>query len=134
MSKMKMINVDSEAKKKSKAHYSSAVVHEGIVYVSGQLPMDPDKGVPVDGLIEEHARQALENLFDVLRAAGSSKEKVLRTTAYIPDVSLWGKVNEVYAEFFGDHKPARTVVPTTELHYGCLIEIDAVAYTEREER
>lgn len=127
---MKMIDVDSEAKKKSKAHYSSAVVHEGIVYVSGQLPMDPDKGVPVEGSIEAHARQALQNLLDVLHAAGSSKEKVLRTTAYIPDVTMWGKVNEVYAEFFGDHKPARTVVPSTELHYGCLIEIDAVAYTE----
>ena len=129
-----MINVDSEAKKKSKAHYSSAVVHEGIVYVSGQLPMDPNKGAPVDGSIEEHARQALENLLDVLQAAGSSKEKVLRTTAYLPDVSLWGKVNEVYAEFFGDHKPARTVVPTTDLHYGCLIEIDAVAFTDRKEK
>ncbi len=126
---MKTVNVDSEAKRKSKAHYSSAVVHEGIVYVSGQLPMDPDKGAPIKGSIEKHARQALENLLEVLHAAGSSKEKVLRTTAYIPDVSSWSKVNEVYAEFFGDHKPARTVVPTTELHYGCLIEIDAIAYT-----
>jgi 2-iminobutanoate/2-iminopropanoate deaminase len=125
---MKMINVDSEAKKKSKAHYSSAVVHEGIVYVSGQLPMDPDKGTPVDGPIEVQARAALQNLLDVLLAAGSAKENVLRTTAYIPNASLWGKVNEVYAEFFGDHKPARTIVPTTELHYGCQIEIDAVAY------
>ena len=85
---MKMINVDSEAKKKSKAHYSSAVVHEGIVYVSGQLPMDPDKGTPVEGPIEVQTRAALRNLLDVLHAAGSSKEKVLRTTAYIPDVSL----------------------------------------------
>ena len=126
---MKMSDVDSEAKKKSKAHYSSAVVYEGIVYVSGQLPMDPKTGEPVEGPIEVHARQALENLLDVLRAAGSSKEKVIRTTAYIPDVSLWGKANEVYAEFFGDHKPARTVVPSRELHYSCLIEIDAIAYT-----
>ena len=126
---MKMINVDSEAKKKSKAHYSSAVVHEGIVYVSGQLPMNPDTGVPIEGPIEVQARAALQNLLDVLEATGSSKEKVLRTTAYIPDVTQWGKVNEVYAEFFGDHKPSRTVVPTTTLHYGCLIEIDAIAYT-----
>ena len=125
---MKLINVDSEAKKRSKAHYSSAVVHEGIVYVSGQLPMDPDKGTPVEGPIEIQTKAALQNFLDVLHAAGSSKEKVLRTTVFIPDVSLWGKVNEVYAEFFGDHKPARTVVPCTELHYGCLIEIDAVAY------
>ncbi len=123
-----MINVDSEAKKKSKAHYSSAIVHEGIVYVSGQLPMDPEKGAPVEGGIKAQARAALKGISVVLEAAGSSKENVLRTTAYIPDVTLWSKVNEVYAEFFGNHKPARTVVPTTKLHYGCLIEIDAVAY------
>lgn len=126
---MKMVNVDSETKKRSKAHYSSAVVHDGIVYVSGQLPMDPKTGTPVEGSIEIQTRAALQNLLGVLKAAGSSKEKVLRTTAYIPDVTQWGKVNEVYAEFFGDHKPARTVVPSTALHYGCLIEIDAVAYT-----
>lgn len=129
MNQMKMVNVDSEAKKRSKAHYSSAVVHDGIVYVSGQLPMDPKTGTPVEGSIEIQTRAALQNLLGVLKAAGSSKEKVLRTTAYIPDVTQWGKVNEVYAEFFGDHKPARTVVPSTALHYGCLIEIDAVAYT-----
>jgi 2-iminobutanoate/2-iminopropanoate deaminase len=126
---MKMVNIDSEAKKKSKAHYSAAVVHNGIVYVSGQLPMDPEKGIPVNGSIEVQTWTALQNLLDVLHAAGSSKEKVLRTTAYIPDVAQWGMVNEIYAEFFGDHKPARTVVPTTSLHYGCLIEIDAIAYT-----
>ena len=129
---MKMIDVDSDAKKRSKAHYSSAVVHNGIVYVSGQLPMDSETGQPVEGGIEEHTRAALQSLSQVLETAGSSKEKVLRTTAYIADVSLWGKVNEVYAEFFGDHKPARTVVPTTELHYGCLIEIDAVAFVDKE--
>ncbi|MHA2356824.1 MAG: RidA family protein, partial [Candidatus Thorarchaeota archaeon] len=72
-------------------------------------------------------RAALKGLDQVLKAAGSSREKVLRTTAYITDVSLWGEVNEIYAEFFGDHKPARTVVPTTRLHYGCMIEIDAIA-------
>ena len=123
-----MINVDNEAKRKSTGHYSSAVVHDRIVYASGQLPIDPDTGTPVKGHIAAQTRAALQNLLDTLHAAGSSKEKVLRTTVYIPDVSLWGKVNEIYAEFFGDHKPARTVVPTTELHYGCLIEIDAIAH------
>ncbi|MFW9847057.1 MAG: RidA family protein [Candidatus Thorarchaeota archaeon] len=123
-----MIDVDSEAKRKSSAHYSSAVVHNGIVYVSGQLPLDPKTGTPVEGPIDVQVGAALQNLSEVLEAAGSSKSKVLRTTAYITDVALWGKVNEVYAKFFGDHKPARTVVPTADLHYGCLIEIEAVAY------
>jgi 2-iminobutanoate/2-iminopropanoate deaminase len=128
---LRMIDVNSEAKKKSKAHYSSAVVHDGIVYVSGQLPMDTEKGQPIEGGIEEHARAALQSLSEVLEAAGSSKENVLRTTAYISDVSLWNRVNEAYADFFGDHRPARTVVPTAKLHYGCLIEIDAVAIVDK---
>jgi len=124
---MKLINIDSEAKKKSKAHYSAALVHNGIIYVSGQLPMDPKKGAPVDGGIKEQTRAVFRSLTKVLETAGSSKENVVRTTAYISDVSLWREVDEIYAEFFGDHRPARTVVPTTKLHYGCLIEIDAIA-------
>jgi 2-iminobutanoate/2-iminopropanoate deaminase len=125
---LKTINVESKVKKQSKAHYSSAVVHNGIVYISGQLPMNPETGEPVKGSIEVQALTALQNVQDVLSAAGSSIDKVLRTTAYIPDVGDWGKVNEVYAEVFGEHKPARTVVPSRDLHYGCLIEVDAVAY------
>lgn len=127
---MKLIDIDSKARKKSKAHYSAAVAHNGIVYVSGQLPMNPETGTPVEGGIKEQTRAVFRSLSKVLEAAGSSKEKVLRTTAYIPDVSLWAEVNEVYAEYFGEHKPARTIVPTTELHYGCLIEIDAIALTD----
>ena len=127
---MKFINIDSETKEKSKAHYSAAVVHNGIVYVSGQLPIDPKKGAPVEGGIREQTRAVFHSLTKILEAAGSTKENILRTTAYIPDVSLWGDVNEIYAEYFGDHKPARTVVPTTKLHYGCLIEIDAIAYID----
>ncbi|MHA1136328.1 MAG: RidA family protein [Candidatus Thorarchaeota archaeon] len=127
---MKYINIDSETKKKRKDHYSTAVVHDGIIYLSGQLPMYPEKGTPVDGGIKEQTRAVLRGLSKVLEVAGSSKERVLRTTSYIPDVSLWGAVNEIYAEYFGEHKPARTVVPTTKLHYGCLIEIDANAYVE----
>ena len=127
---MKYINIDSEAKKKSKAHYSAAVVHNGIVYISGQLPMDPERGTPVEGGIKEQTRAVFRILTEILAKAGSSKERVLRTTAYIPDVSMWGEVNEVYAEYFGNYKPARTVVPTTELHYGCLIEIDAIAFID----
>jgi 2-iminobutanoate/2-iminopropanoate deaminase len=127
---VKLIDIDSEVKKKSNAHYSAAVVHRGIVYVSGQLPIDPKKGIPVKGGIKEQTRAVFRNLTEILAKAGSSKERILRTTAYIPDVSLWNEVNEVYAEYFGNYKPARTVVPTTILHYGCLIEIDAIAFID----
>ncbi|MGY5879153.1 MAG: RidA family protein [Candidatus Thorarchaeota archaeon] len=127
---MKLIDIDSDAKKNSKAHYSAAVVHNGIVYVSGQLPIDPKTGIPSKGGIKDQTRAVFRNLTEVLALAGSSKERILRTTAYIPDVSLWGEVNEVYVEYFGNYKPARTVVPTTKLHYGCLIEIDAIAFID----
>ena len=127
---MRLVNIESDSKSKSKAHYSAAVIHDGIVYVSGQLPMDIKKGIPVKGGIKEQARAVFRNLTEVLAKAGSSKERILRTTAYIPDVSLWGEVNEVYIEYFGSYKPARTVVPTTKLHYGCLIEIDAIAFVD----
>jgi len=127
---MKLINLDNEAKRENKAHYSAAVVHNGLVYVSGQLPIDPQKGIPFEGGIKEQTRAVFSNLTKILTKAGSSKERILRTTAYLPDVSLWGEVNEVYVEYFGNYKPVRTVVPTTKLHYDCLIEIDAIAYID----
>ncbi len=108
-------------------HYSQAVVHQGVVYVAGQLPIVPGQKEHVVGSIEEQARQTLSNLNAILVAAGSSREKVLRVTIYISDVSHWALVNSVYAEFFGNHRPARTVVPVGKLHYGYEIELDAIA-------
>ena len=69
----------------------------------------------------------MNNLENILLASGSSLGLVVKTTVYISDISLWGKVNEIYAVRFGTHKPARAVVPTRELHFGCLIEMEAVA-------
>ena len=112
------------------AHYSAGVVHNGLLYVSGQLSIDPATGkVPEGGIISE-ARQALLNLEAVLTAAGAKKTDVLQCRVYTPNVDFWNDINAVYAEFFGDHKPARSVVPTTRLHFGCLIEIEAVAALE----
>lgn len=108
-------------------HYSQGIVHNDVLYVSGQLPVDPETGEKKHGAIEQEAGQVLHNLEAVLNAAGSSKDKVLKVTIYISDVSLWGEVNKLYAEFFGDHKPARTVVPSGELHHGFKIELDAIA-------
>ncbi len=111
-------------------HYSQGIVHNGLVYVSGMLAVDPRTGEKKLGSIQEQTRQALENVDGVLRAAGSSRNQVLKCTCYISDIELWGHVNEVYSEFFGDHKPARAVVPSRELHYGFLIEIDCIAAVE----
>ncbi|MBN1197169.1 MAG: RidA family protein [Candidatus Aminicenantes bacterium] len=107
-------------------HYSQAVVHNGLVYVSGQLPLVPGGGDPPRG-IEAQTLQVLVNLEAVLTGAGSSLDQVLKVTVYVSDMALWERVNDVYARFFGDHRPARAVVPTRELHYGFLLEIDAVA-------
>ena len=108
-------------------HYAQAIVHDGLVYVSGQLPIDPQTGERGRGSVEEQTEQALRNVAAILAAAGSHPGQVLKTTVYVPDISLWGRINAVYADFFGDHRPARAVVPTRELHYGVLIEIDAIA-------
>lgn len=113
---------------KSNGHYALATVHNETVYVSGQFAIDPETREKKFGPIEEETLQALINVEMILNAAGSKKEQILRMTLYIPDVKLWDKVDAVYKEFFGDHKPARTVVPTNELHFGFKIEIEAIAY------
>lgn len=111
-------------------HYSQGIVHNGLLYVSGMLAVDPRTGEKKLGTIEEQTRQCLENIEGVLRAAGTSRERVLKCTCYVSDIELWGRVNAVYAEFFGDHKPARAVVPTRELHFGFQVEIECVAAVE----
>lgn len=112
-------------------HYSQAVICGNIIYVSGQLPIDPKTGEKRLGAVEEQTRRALENLDAVLEAAGSSRNDVLKTNVYISDIKLWDRINKVYAEFFGSHRPVRTVVSTRDLHFGFLVEIDAVAFVER---
>ncbi len=108
-------------------HYSQAVVHNGLVYVSGQLPIDVNNPDEYIETVEDQAQQALINLQEVLKAANSDKSKVLKVTMYISDISIWAQVNQVYAQFFGDHKPARSAVPTKHLPKGYLVEIEAIA-------
>ena len=112
-------------------HYAQAVVHGGLVFVSGQLPLDPATRTPCTGTVEEQTALALANLAAILDAAGSGIDRVLRTTVYVSDIALWGRVNTTYAAFFGEHRPARSVVPTRDLHFGCLVEIDAIAALAR---
>ena len=108
-------------------HYSQAIEHRGIVYVSGQLPINPKSKDKHVGSIEEQTEQALANLQAILEAAGSGNDHVLKVTVYISDIALWDRVNAVYAAFFGNHRPARAIVPSRELHFGFQIEIDAIA-------
>ena len=108
-------------------HYSQATVHAGLVYVSGQIPVVPLSGEKITGPVEKQTEQVLANLEAILEAAGSSLDDVLKVTVYVSDISLWGKVNEVYSRVFGDHKPARAIVPTRDLHYGFKVEVEAIA-------
>lgn len=112
-------------------HYSQAIVHNGLVYVSGQLPVDPVTGEKKIGPIEEQTEQSLNNVAAILEAAGSGLDHVLKVTVYIADISLWGQVNAVYARIFGEHRPARAIVPTRDLHYGFQIEIEAIAAVDQ---
>jgi reactive intermediate/imine deaminase len=111
--------------------YSQAVIHAGLVYVSGQIPLDPATGKVVGGEIESQARQVFANLSAILEAAGSSLERVLRTSIYLTDLSLFARVNAVYErQFTGDPKPARSTIGVAGLPLGVQIEVDAVAASD----
>ena len=110
-----------------KGHYSPGIEHNGLIFVSGQLPMTLDTREPFTGAIEEQTELALRNVEAVLKAAGSDLQHVLQFTIYVSDIELWGAVNETYARVMGDHRPARAIVPVKDLHFGTKIEIQAIA-------
>ena len=112
---------------KPAGHYSQAVCHGDLVFVSGQLPVTLEGKIAADQSFEDQARLALKNLLAIVRGAGSSPERVLKVTVFLAGVEYWPQFNAVYAEAFGTAKPARSVVPVPALHYGCLVEIEAIA-------
>jgi len=113
---------------KPAGHYSPIVEHQGTLYISGQIPRTTDGVIP-EG-IDAQTKLVLAKLDHLLLHAGSDRQHVLQVRIYIPDVALWDQVNATYAAFFGEHRPARCVVPSRELHYGCLIELEAIAATK----
>jgi 2-iminobutanoate/2-iminopropanoate deaminase len=110
-----------------KGHYSSAVVHNGLIFVSGQLPRNAVTGEVETGAIQLQTELALRNVEDILVAANSDLNHVLQFTIYVSEMDDWDKVNEVYARILGEHKPARAIVPVKDLHFGTKIEIQAIA-------
>jgi len=108
--------------------YSQAIEHDGWIFASGQIPLDPASGKLVGGEIEDQARQALANLRAVLEAAGAGLHDVVRTTLYLTDLSQFPRINSVYAEHFsGEPRPARATVQVAALPLGAAFEIDAIA-------
>ena len=107
--------------------YSQAIVVKDMVFVSGMIALDPATGKVVSGGIKEQTGRALASLKAVLEAAGTSEAKVVKTTVFLRDGSLYKEMNEAYAKFFGDHKPARSTVVTGFPRDDLLVEIEAVA-------
>jgi len=108
--------------------YSQAMIAGDFVYVSGQLPINPETGKMVTTSIKDQTRQSLENAKAILKEAGTSLENVVKTTVFLQNMGDFGDMNEVYAEFFTDHKPARAAVEVAKLPLGADVEIQMVAY------
>jgi 2-iminobutanoate/2-iminopropanoate deaminase len=115
----------------NKGHYTPGIISNGILFISGQLSIDPDTRKVPEGGIEVHAKLALSNVDRVLKAAGLSRDHVIQCRVYMSDIDQWDIVNQVYADFFGEHKPARAVIPVGKLHFGCLVEIEAIAEVDK---
>lgn len=122
-----MQRISTAAAPEARGHYSQALVHEGVVYVAGQLPIVPGRPDERLDTFEAQARRVIDNVAAILEAAGSGADLILKATVYIADIAHWPAFNAIYAERLGAHRPARTVVPVAQLHYGYLVEMDAVA-------
>jgi len=107
--------------------YSQAIVHNGVAYLSGQIPLDPATGQLVEGGMEEQTVRVLENLGAVLAACGSSYAQVLKTTIFVKDLGDFAKVNEIYARYFPVDPPARATVEAARLPRDVRVEIEAIA-------
>jgi 2-iminobutanoate/2-iminopropanoate deaminase len=111
---------------KPRGHYTPAIVQNGFVFVSGQLPLDGE-GKVVGTNVEEQMLQCLKNIDTILKASGSSIPQVVKASVFITDIAYWPKVNSVFADFFGNHRPARVVVPTGPLIDGVYVEVECIA-------
>lgn len=121
---MKVIN--TEQAPKAVGPYSQAIIANGFVFCAGQIGLEPQKGVLVDG-VENQTHQVIKNLQAVLEEAGSSLEHIVKTTIFIQDMNDYAKINEIYGSYFGEHKPARATVQVARLPKDALVEIEAVA-------
>lgn len=110
--------------------YSQAIKANGFVFVSGQIAIDPATAQVIEGNTAEQTRQVLKNLKAVLESSNSSMDKVVKATVFIKDMNQFQAMNEVYAEFFANNKPARACVEVARLPKDVLVEIDAIALHE----
>ena len=126
---MKAIHTDKAPK--AIGPYSQAIEAGGLVFVSGQLPVNPTTGEFAEGGIKEQTRQSLTNAQQVLQAAGTDLSRVVKTTVFLSDMDNFGAMNEVYAEFFSQPVPARSAFAVRTLPKGALVEIECIAEAQR---
>ena len=119
--------VATDAAPKAIGPYSQAVEVNGLLFTSGQIALDPATGNLVDESFEAQVRRVLANLGAILKEAGIAPNRVIKATVYLTDLANFQTLNTLYAEFFGDHKPARTTVGVAQLPKGAAVEIDFVA-------
>jgi 2-iminobutanoate/2-iminopropanoate deaminase len=119
--------VATDSAPKAIGPYSQALKAGGLVYTSGQIALDPATGNLVTDSFEAQARRVFQNLEGVLRAAGTDFSRVVKATVYLTDLANFQVLNAIYAEVFGDHKPARSTVGVAQLPKGAAVEIDVIA-------
>lgn len=119
--------IASEDAPKAIGPYSQAVATEQFIFTSGQIPLDPQSGKLVEGDFAVHARRVFENLRGVLEAAGASFSDVVKATVFLKQLSDFEVLNGIYAEYFGDHKPARSTVAVAQLPKDAVVEIELIA-------
>ena len=128
---MKKNVIHTDKAPKAIGPYSQAIRTDSMVYTAGQIGLDPTTGEMIGGTVEEQTRQALTNLRNVLEAAGSSLDQVVKTTVFLKDMNDFAKMNPIYAEFFGENPPARSTIAVAGLPKGGLVEIEVVALIDR---
>jgi 2-iminobutanoate/2-iminopropanoate deaminase len=119
--------VSTEKAPKAIGPYEQAIKVGEFVYISGQIPLDPKTGNLVDGGIAAQTRRVMENLKAVVEAGGSSFERVVKATVFLKNIDDFATMNEVYSEYLGKAKPARSTVAVADLPRGALIEVDLIA-------
>ena len=122
--------ISTEAAPKAIGPYSQAVIHNGLVFLSGQIPLDPSTNQLISGDIAVQTERVLENIKAVLEASGSSLDRVLKTTVFLKDMGNFPNMNQVYARYFPQNAPARSTIEAARLPRDVEVEIDAIASVE----
>ncbi|HXH65194.1 MAG TPA: Rid family detoxifying hydrolase [Mariprofundaceae bacterium] len=125
MSKIKPVHSDEAPK--AVGPYSQAIRHGDVLYLSGQIGLDPVSGSLAGDTVEIQARQVMQNLSAVLRAGGAAPDDIIKANIYLVDMADFPKINAIYAEWLGSHRPARATVAVAALPLGAKVEIDLIA-------